>query len=140
MKTYSSLFIALIIVSTSLVFGQESKDNQQPGTLVLSQNMVPMGDVFKVNKIVDSVFAPILNGLADEGKIIGWGQLNHAWGDEWNINFYYIAKDMDSFHKFWSEYVKKVEEKHPGVFGSTVKYFQAHKDNIYSIRHIYRGK
>ena len=52
MKTYSYLFIALIIVSTSLVFGQESKDNQQPGTLVLSQNMIPMGDVFKVNKIV----------------------------------------------------------------------------------------
>jgi len=140
MKKISYLIIAFIVISTSLVFSQESKENQKPGILVFSQNMVPMSDVSKVNKMVDSVFAPILNGLADEGKIFGWGQLNHNWGDEWNLNFYYIAKDMDSFHDFWSEYVKTVSEKHPGTFGNTVKYFQAHKDNIYGIRHIYRGK
>ena len=102
--------------------------------------MVKMTDVSKINKMVDSVFAPILNALADEGKIFGWGQLNHNWGDEWNLNFYYLAKDMDSFYDFWEEYIKTVSEKHPDAFGSTVKYFQAHIDNIYSIQQMYRRK
>ena len=73
----------------------------------------------EVNKMVDSVFAPILNSFVDEGKLSGWGQLNHAWGDE---------------------YVKQVSAKHPDAFGSMVEYFQEHKDNIYSIRNGYSGK
>ena len=140
MKNLIKISITLVLLFTSLNFGQDSKESPKPGILVLSQNMVKMSDVSKINKMVDSVFTPILNGLADEGKIFGWGQLNHNWGDEWNLNFYYIAKDMDSFHKFWGEYVKRVSDKHPDAFSSTVEFFQAHKDNIYSIRHIYRGK
>jgi hypothetical protein len=102
--------------------------------------MVKMSDMGKVNKMVDSVFSPILNGLVDEGKISGWGQLTHAWGDEWNLNFWYSAKDMDTFNAFWAEYVKRVGDKHPTAFGETVTYFQAHKDNMYTIRKSYSGK
>ena len=68
------------------------------------------------------------------------GQLNHAWGDEWNFNLWYSAKDTETFHKFWDEYTKHVSEKFPDAFGSTVGYFQEHKDNIYSIRNGYSGK
>ncbi len=52
-------------------------------------------------------------------------------------NFWYTAKDMTSFDKFWDEYVSRVNKRHPGAFGSVVKYFQAHKDNIYTIRNQY---
>ena len=119
------------------IFGQ---DSEKPTILVFSQNKVKMADMGKVNKMVDSVFAPILNSFVDEGKLSGWGQLNHAWGDEWNFNLWYSATDTETFHKFWDEYTKHVSEKFPDAFGSTIGYFQEHKDNIYSIRNGYSGK
>jgi len=133
-KIYS--IVMVLVLSTTLMFAQES---DKPSVLVFSQNMVKMSDMGKVDKLVDSVFAPILNGLVDEGKLSGWGQLNHAWGDEWNLNFWYSAKDMTAFNSFWGEYVKRVSEKHPAAFGEATQHFQAHKDNIYTIRRSYSG-
>jgi hypothetical protein len=98
-----------------------AQDNEQP-VLITSFNMVSMSDVGKVNKMVDSVFTPILKELVDEGMIYSFGQFNHSWGDEWNVNFWYTAKDMTSFDKFWDEYVTRVRERHPTA------------DNIYTIR------
>ena len=66
-------------------------------------------------------------------------QFNHAWGDEWNVNFWYVTKDLNSFTAFWSEFVKRVNERHPGSFAAIAKYFQAHKDNIYVIRNQYQA-
>ena len=122
------MFLSLFVAGN--IFAQ---NNEQP-LLITSFNMVPMSDVGKVNKMVDSVFTPILKELVDEGMIYSFGQFMHSWGDEWNLNFWYTAKDMISFDKFWDEYVTRVNKRHPGAFGSVVKYFQAHKDNIYTIR------
>jgi len=122
------MFLSLFVAGN--IFAQ---NNEQP-LLITSFNMVPMSDVGKVNKMVDSVFTPILKELVDEGMIYSFGQFMHSWGDEWNLNFWYTAKDMISFDKFWDEYVNRVNKRHPGAFGSVVKYFQAHKDNIYTIR------
>lgn len=96
--------------------------------------MVPTSEVSKVNKMLDSVFAPVLKQLVDEGFLISWGQFTHLWGDEWNFNLYYIVKDMSAFDKFWEEYVTRVNKKFPDAFVNTTKYFQAHKDNIYTLR------
>ena len=138
MKKIFNLAIILFLVSlfTMPIFGQ---DSDKPTVLVFSQNQVKMSDMGKVNQMIDSVFSPILNKLVDEGKLSGWGQLNHAWGDEWNLNIWYSAKDLSSFNAFWDEYVKRVTEQHPGAFGEVVSLFQAHKDNIYSIRSSYSG-
>ncbi len=113
-----------------------AQSNEQP-LLIVSFNMVPMADVGKVNKMADSVFTPILKELVDEGFIYSFGFFSHTWGDEWNANIWYTAKDMTSFDKFWSEYVSRVSKRHPGSFAATNKYFQAHKDNIYTIRSQY---
>jgi len=137
MKKFINYITVILLFGGVLIFGQEK---EKPTILVFSQNMVKMSDMGKVNKMLDSLFAPILNTLVDEGKLNGWGQLTHAWGDEWNSNLWYSAKDMETFNAFWAEYVKRVSEKHPDAFGEVVSYFQAHKDNIYSIRSSYSGK
>jgi len=136
MKNPTQIFAVVLI--TILFFSGNSlaQDNDQQ-ILVVSQNMVSMSDVGKVNKLGDSIFVPVLKELVDEGYILSFGQFNHNWGDEWNVNYWYVAKDMSSFDTFWNEYVSRVSERHPGAFGSTVKYFQAHKDNIYTIRNQY---
>jgi len=133
MKHLNNVF-AIILVAFLFFSGNSfAQDSEQP-LLITSFNMVSMSDVGKVNKMVDSIFTPVLKELVDEGMIYSFGQFNHKWGDEWNVNFWYTAKDMSSFDKFWNEYVSRVSTRHPGAFGSTVKYFQAHKDNIYTIR------
>jgi hypothetical protein len=99
--------------------------------------MVSMSDVGKVNNMADSIFVPILKELVDEGMLYSFGNFSHSWGDEWNVNYWYTAKDMASFDKFWDEYVSRVRSRHPNAFGSITKYFNAHKDNIYTIRNQY---
>jgi hypothetical protein len=113
-----------------------AQDSEQP-LLIISQNMVSMSDVGKVNKMSDSIFVPILKELVDEGMLYSFGNFSHSWGDEWNVNYWYTAKDMASFDKFWDEYVSRVRSRHPNAFGSITKYFNAHKDNIYTIRNQY---
>ena len=137
MKTFfGTTLIVLMFITSANIFGQES---EQPNWLVVSQNMVPMSEVGTVNQLIDSIAVPVLNELVDEGLLSGWGQFNHAWGDEWNVNFWYVAKDQTSFGVFWAEYVKRVSERHPGAFGTMVKHFQAHKDNMYVIRNQYQA-
>ena len=128
-----TIFVTILVAFLFLREISFAQSDEQP-LLITSFNMVPMGDMGKVNKMVDSVFTPILKELVDEGFIYSFGQFTHTWGDEWNLNFWYTAKDMSSFDKFWDEYVGRVNKRHPGAFAATVKYFQAHKDNIYTIR------
>lgn len=136
MKQFSKIF-AIVFIAI-LFFGSSNfAQNQDPPLLIVSFNMVSMADVAKVNKMADSVFAPILRELVDEGFIYSFGYFSHAWGDEWNSNIWYTAKDMTSFEKFWDEYVSRVNKRHPGSFPATTKYFHAHKDNIYVIRNQY---
>lgn len=136
MKKLTKIFAVIVVAFFLISENNFSQSNEQP-LLVCSFNQVSMGDVGKVNKLGDSIFVPILKELVDEGMIYSFGQFNHSWGDEWNVNYWYTAKDMASFEKFWSEYVKRVGTRHPDAFASTVKYFKAHKDNIYTIRNQY---
>jgi len=121
------LFAFFVLLSTHSISAQ----NEEPGTLVFSQNMVEMKDMSKVNKIIDSLTTPIWEEIMNEGMLFSWGQLNHEWGDEWNCNFYYIAKDKESFFAAWDEFVKRMSERHPDAWSELIPSFQAHKDNIY---------
>jgi len=129
--------LTALLIASLFLGGRSFAQNAEQPLLIVSFNMVPMSEVGKVNKMVDSVFSPILKELVDAKFIDGWGQFSHAWGDEWNLNIWYVVKDMASFDKFWTEYVSRVNKKHPGAFAATTKYFQAHKDNIYTIRNQY---
>ena len=135
MKYLTKIFV--LMFTLMLLSGSSfAQDSEQP-LLIISQNMVSMSDVGKVNKMSDSIFVPILKELVDEGMLYSFGNFSHSWGDEWNVNYWYTTKDMASFDKFWDEYVSRVRSRHPNAFGSITKYFNAHKDNIYTIRNQY---
>ena len=55
------------LLSVQSILAQE----EGPGTLVFSQNMVAMKDIGKVNKIIDSLTVPIWQELMDEGMLMG---------------------------------------------------------------------
>jgi hypothetical protein len=131
-----TIFVTILVAFLFLNKISFAQSEEQP-LLVVSFNMVAMGDMGKVSKVADSLFVPILKEFVDEGKIYSFGRFNHFWGDEWNFNMWYTVKDMATFDAFWDEYVSRVNDRHPGAFASVVKYFQAHKDNIYTIEQQY---
>ena len=102
-------------------------------TLIVSFQKVKLSDIGAANKLINEKFAPILNSLVDEGKLYSWGLFNHAWGDEWNVNVWYTAKDMDAFHIFWEEYMNRIDKQQPDAWKELRNYIQEHKDNIYTI-------
>jgi len=137
MKRVIGLTLSLILILTySSLLSQETDKSGEPGFFVMSYNKVQMGEISKVNALFDSITVPILDELKSEGKLLGFGQLNHFWGDDWNVNVYYVTEDHASFVVFWDEFTKRISEKHPGAFLKIASYFQAHKDNMYSIRHM----
>ena len=135
MKHITKIFV--LMFTLMLMSGSSFEQDSEQPLLIISQNMVSMSDVGKVNNMADSIFVPILKELVDEGMLYSFGNFSHSWGDEWNVNYWYTAKDMASFDKFWDEYVSRVRSRHPNAFGSITKYFNAHKDNIYTIRNQY---
>ena len=129
----------LILSAAFMLFittGNVSAQEENP-LLVVSFNQVAMSNMGTVGRLADSLFVPVLKELVDEGLIYGFGQFNHFWGDEWNYNLWYTVKDMASFDNFWDEYVTRVNDRHPGAFALITKHFNAHKDNIYTIRNQY---
>ena len=93
-----------------------------------------MGELQNATKIINEKFAPILNNLVDEGKLESWGLFNHTWGDEWNMNVWYVAKDMMAFEIFWDEYIKRISAD---AWKELRGYILEHKDNIYTIMNQY---
>jgi len=132
MKSGRFVFPILIFFCVQLVHSQEA--TKKPGFFVMHQNKVAMANVAKLNTYVDSVFAPVLNELVKEGKLLGWGQLDHSWGDEWNVNFYFLTENHRAFLDFWSEYNNRLNKRFPGWAAKIVPLLSEHKDNMYVIR------
>ncbi|MBK7379029.1 MAG: hypothetical protein IPJ03_08490 [Ignavibacteriales bacterium] len=136
MKTFYKTF-AIILVTFLLLEGKSLAQNNEQPMLIVSSQKVKMGDMAAANKMITEKFAAILNSFVDSKMLLSWGQFNHAWGDEWNFNIWYIAKDMNAFDKFWEEYINQINEKQPDAFKQLRELFQEHKDNIYTIMYQY---
>jgi hypothetical protein len=133
-NAFTRLFVGasfLALIAGSIADAQESP---QPGTVVFSQNICPYENITSINAIADSVFTPILDELLNEGRILGWGILTHAWGDEWNWNVYYTVESHRAFLDFWAEYIARLNARHPGLLQRFAPLCTEHKDNIYSVR------
>jgi len=127
------LAVSLVFVFATNIVAQEA----ETPLLVVSSQKVKMTDMGKVNKLFNEKIAPILNGFVDEGMLYSWGLFTHAWGDEWNSNVWYVAKDMESFNKFWDEYVKRIGEQQKEAWAELRGYIVEHKDNMYTIQNQY---
>jgi len=133
MKKLSKIFSTILVTFLFLGGNTSAQDNEQP-LLVVSFQKVRMGDVQNATKTINEKFAPILNGLVDEGMLESWGLFNHTWGDEWNMNVWYVAKDMMAFEIFWDEYIKRISAD---AWKELRGYILEHKDNIYTIMNQY---
>jgi hypothetical protein len=133
--SYSLAVFCLILLLNSSTIAQ----NEEPPLLVVSMQKIKISDLDAANNLINEKFAPILNRLVDEGKLNGWGLFNHAWGDEWNANMWYVTKDMNMFSSFWDEYMNRVSDQQSAARAELREYIQEHKNNMYIILNQYPG-
>jgi hypothetical protein len=124
MKQIFSFCFAIILSSGHLI--------AQGPTVVLSQNKCDYRELENLNQTMAEISGPILNNLVDQGKLLSWGVLQHGWGDEWNWNIYYVAKDHITFLNAWNEYITQVSEDDPRFQSNFFSRCFEHKDAIYS--------
>ena len=104
----------------------------QDVTVVFSQNKCKMNKLSDLQKMMEENGAVILNDLVEQEKLIDWGVLTHAWGDEYNWNVYYVAESHAKFLEAWDEFIKRVGENDPEFGDKLWEICWEHKDSIYT--------
>lgn len=120
-------------ISPSVVVAQQQQQPAQPGVVVVSYQMCAFDKLPEVNQYWKQTAGPILDEQVRQGKLMGWGVLEHAWGDEWNNVIYYTARDLNTFHSAFGEVFAQLMKKEPNLMQRFSTWCTAHKDNIYSI-------
>ncbi len=105
----------------------------EPTFMAINFNKVKMMDMSALRKMWFEQAVPILDDLKKEGKLLDYGLMQHAWGDEWNYNFYFVTKSHEDYLVFWDEYIGRMREKHPDSLGEYLGKILEHKDNLYTL-------
>lgn len=133
------LSISLCLFVSFTIHAQDAEVAEAPSadeqyssvTVVFSQNKCHYGKIDKLYKMVHNKLGAIHNEVVETGLWLEWGILSHDWGDEWNWNSYYVARDKNTFNEGWDLFVKLVNEKYPDIWDTWAEYCWEHKDNIY---------
>ena len=123
MKKFIPTLVIMLLGSTLMA---------QTVTVVLSQNKCKSNKISELRKMMEENGAPILDDLVEQGKLINWGVLTHAWGDEHNWNVFYVAESHSKFLEAWDEFIARVMENDPDVNEKIGDICWEHKDSIYT--------
>ncbi|HUF31053.1 MAG TPA: hypothetical protein VMM77_10435 [Gemmatimonadaceae bacterium] len=135
-----TLSLAGMLLFPSIGVAQQSAAGAQPavqpGVIVVSYNKCSMRAPAQLDSLNALAFFPVLDELINERRLLGWGVLGHAWGDEWNYVIYYTAENVAAFHSAFNEAVRRVGQRRPDVWDAFATLCTEHKDNIYSVRRL----
>ena len=123
MKKFIPTLVIMLFCSTLMA---------QTVTVVLSQNKCKSNKISELRKMMEENGAPVLNDLVEQGKLINWGVLTHAWGDEHNWNVFYVAESHSKFLEAWDEFITRVMENDPDANEKIGDICWEHKDSIYT--------
>lgn len=125
--------LALAAVAASPTAAQEAEPT--PGISAVRFFECGLGDLDEAVRLLNGEWREIAGELVDEGRLLDYGILTHAWGDEWNLLDYYVAEDIQSFHAAFGELVARLQERdrEGELFERFAALCPRHKDNIYSV-------
>ncbi len=129
MVLLSCLFVAPASLAQDTV-SDASESARKTSFMMLNQSVC--SDVSSMMTRTESTFAPIMNALRDEGAIEDWGLLTHAWGDEYNWNWYIVAENHQAWLDAWRQIVQRVQAADPQFMASVTASCTMHKDNLYT--------
>ena len=125
-----ALLLAALLLIVLPASAQEAE--RETGFMMMNQHACP-GDGFEgMMDVFETKTGPILNELRDEDMIQDWGLLTHAWGDEYNFNFYMIADNHRAWLDAWGQMVSRMNDRHEGWGEMVSNYCTFHKDNLYT--------
>ncbi len=106
MRSTTAILIGVLLVLTA-------GDAHGQDTVVIEYGKC---DIMKVNALrqqADSLWLPVAQQLVAEGKFMYVQVLEAEMADEWNIVWYYRAKDYDTFWSAYQEWGTRVSAMHP---------------------------
>jgi len=123
--------IRILLVVVALLASSYAVTQAQ--TLIFQQNKCEMGKVAELRAFVDSAFVPIAQELVNEGKLGAFSSAFHAWGDEWNVMYFYIAESIPAFLSAFGEAYARMSERYPESLPMFQDWCFEHKDSFYSL-------
>lgn len=128
----------LFIIAISLVLFASpaslahAQDAPEMSTVVMNSWKCDYGAMEKMVQKAQELWIPAAQELQDEGKLAYAQVLTHAWGDEWNLIFYFRAADVAAFLEAWESWITKVNEAEPGGAAWFFERCKEHKDGFYT--------
>jgi hypothetical protein len=123
----------LLLCTVLLLLAASIFSTAEAQTLVASQNKCDYAKQGELQALTDSLFLPIAQEFVNEGKLNFFTSAYHAWGDEWNVVYYYVAESIPAFLEAFEGMVSVMQERHPEF----VEFFWdacfEHKDSFYSL-------
>ncbi len=138
-----SLLLGVVLVASSVAHTEAASQqpaagsqDASPGVVIVSYNKCALDAPARLDSLNALAFYPVLDELVRENRLMGWGVLTHAWGDEWNFVIYYTAANAPAFHSAWNELVRRVSQRRPAFMADFTPYCTEHKDNIYAVMRV----
>lgn len=129
-----SIPVLLLMAFGAEASAQEAEEGPQPGVVSVRYFQCPFDTQGEAVRRLNTEWRSVVEELIDEGELLDYGILTHAWGDEWNVLDYFVAEDLVSFHEAFAEAFDRIQERVPEEqdppFGELCP---AHKDNIYFV-------
>jgi hypothetical protein len=94
-----------------------------------------MSEQERADELVRTVFAPIYDGLVADGKLSGWGWLQHSVGGEYRRLFTIRGADHATVLEAWGEAVNEMSEKHEAETKELNEICYSHQDYMWDIAH-----
>lgn len=123
----------LAVAVLPAVAASQQQDAMQPGIVVVSSQKCAFDKLPEINQFWKENNAPVLDDLVRQGKLMGWGVLEHMWGDEWNNVVYYTARDQATFNAAFGEFWRTLMKNFPDIQKRFAGWCSEHRDNIYRV-------
>lgn len=129
--TRRTAFAAAVPVLALALARPVSAQEAEPG-VVVSEQICKFGSLDEINDMVREHWAPFLDAGVADGRLTGWGVLNHSWGSEWNWVIYYTGPDASTLTQTVSSLLGEIFSSMPGdPLDDFDGMCSAHRDNAY---------
>jgi hypothetical protein len=116
--------------------GEGSIAVAKSGEAGVSQYMVcKMSEQTRADELVKGVVAPIYDQLVADGKLSGWGWLEHAVGGEYRRLLTMRGADHATVLEAWGEAIDQLAEKHEAEMKEFDDICYSHQDYMWDIAH-----
>lgn len=129
----SRVVLCLVALIGVLLIPGVTAAQEVPEPGVIAVQYFKCQDTAAFDRSIETAWLPHVRAAIDEGRLLGWGQLNHFWGDEWNRVLYNTATDIQTFHATFQQIFEAALASHPEMMQELEQACSEHKDNIYSV-------